>query len=153
MLLIDQLDLLSATMDKIFDAVVRVDADTDRARPLPAGEVRPCIHRRSVEHRRPARAGGAAQHLGPAVTAPSTAPLLQPWTSSAAQPLQPAWNLRRQSAKARRWPPPSPSRQSRPIATGASRPAIRTRRPSSMRPPWPTLARCAHGAARTARRE
>jgi hypothetical protein len=27
MLLIDQLDLLSATMDKIFDAVVRVDAD------------------------------------------------------------------------------------------------------------------------------
>ena len=33
-------------------------------------------------------------------------------------PLQPAWNLRRQSARARRWPPPSPSRQSRPIATG-----------------------------------
>ena len=27
MLLIDQLDLLGATMDKIFDAVVRVDAD------------------------------------------------------------------------------------------------------------------------------
>jgi hypothetical protein len=27
MLLIDQLDLLAATMDKIFDAVVRVDAD------------------------------------------------------------------------------------------------------------------------------
>ncbi len=27
MLLIDQLDLLSATMDRIFDAVVRVDAD------------------------------------------------------------------------------------------------------------------------------
>ncbi len=43
MLLIDQLDLLSATMDKIFDAVVRVDADAlDRAWPLPAGEVRSC---------------------------------------------------------------------------------------------------------------
>ena len=73
MLLIDQLDLLSATMDKIFDAVVRVDADAlDRAWPLPAGEVRSCLNRRSAEHRRPARAGSTAQHLGPAVTEPST---------------------------------------------------------------------------------
>ena len=53
MLLIDQLDLLGATMDKIFDAVVRVDADAliahgrflqekfgarvDRRRPRPVG--------------------------------------------------------------------------------------------------------------------
>ena len=133
MLLIDQLDLLSATMDKIFDAVVRVDADAlDRAWPLPAGEVRSCLNRRSAEHRRSARAGGTAQHLGPAVTEPSTRTLAAPWTSFAAQPPQPAWNLRRRYARARRWPQPSPSRQSRPIATGATRPATRTRRPSSM---------------------
>ena len=42
MLLIDALDLLAGTMDTIFDAAVRVDADAlDRAGPLPAGEVRP----------------------------------------------------------------------------------------------------------------
>ena len=59
-------------MDKIFDAVVRVDADALIVHGRSCGKVRPCIHRRSVEHRRPARARGTAQHLGPAMTEPST---------------------------------------------------------------------------------
>jgi hypothetical protein len=73
MLLIDQLDLLSATMDKIFDAVVRVDADAL------------IVHGRFLQEKfghastggalepgRAARTGGTAQHLGFAVTEPPT---------------------------------------------------------------------------------
>ena len=45
MLLVDQLDLLGATMDKVADAINRSDAGDHRPRRLPRGEVRPCLDR------------------------------------------------------------------------------------------------------------
>ena len=55
MILIDQLDLLAATMDKVFDAVCRADADALVA------------HGRFLEEKFGAAAGGGALSLGPDV--------------------------------------------------------------------------------------
>jgi hypothetical protein len=68
MLLIDQLDLLGATMDKIFDAVVRVDADAliahGRFCRRSSAPPRPAAGSTSVSSRRRA----APQLAGPAMT-------------------------------------------------------------------------------------
>jgi hypothetical protein len=150
MLLIDQLDLLSATMDKIFDAVVRVDATPDRARPLPAGEVRSCIHRRSAEHRDQPAPEATPQHLGPAVTEPSTRTLadaLDAVRSAAAAGLEPELAVREGEALA------AAVAES---AEQAYRDWVRADRPPGAAgllrcgTSWPTLACCTHSAARTA---
>ena len=69
MLLIDQLDLLGATMDKIFDAVVRVDADALIAHGRFLQEkFGHASHRRRPRPRPAAARSAAPQHPGPAVT-------------------------------------------------------------------------------------
>jgi len=62
MILIDQLDLLAATMDKVFDAVCRADADALVA------------HGRFLAEKFGTTSGGGALTLGPNVTIPPSPP-------------------------------------------------------------------------------
>ena len=65
MVLIDQLDLLAATMDKVFDAVCRADADALVAHgQVPGGEVRVGLDRRGARRRVGAAAADARHRVG-----------------------------------------------------------------------------------------
>ena len=70
MVLIDQLDLLAATMDKVFDAVCRADAAALVA------------HGRFLAEKFGPGAGGGALELGPTTTAPRAPGALEPPTGT-----------------------------------------------------------------------
>ncbi|HEX7537019.1 MAG TPA: hypothetical protein VF391_08440 [Dermatophilaceae bacterium] len=86
MILIDQLDLLAATMDKVFDAVCRADADALVA------------HGRFLAEKFGATAGGGALSLGPNVT-------IAPDPTTGSDPFQPPPGP---DAQGRLQPPPGP---------------------------------------------
>ena len=124
MVLIDQLDLLAATMDKVFDAVCRADADALVAHGRFLAE-----KFGSAADRRGARRRGrcARMPVGPAACSRRPGWTLHEFPGP---DVEPAAHGRRWVRPSRRW-----SRSPRPPAVT---PRPRARRPCPSPPPWPS---------------